>query len=103
MEISDKKLREITLKDLMVLMISDIDIFLLQEEDQLTDKDKTYTKEEIREQLSNTLLKCTELFAEPVGNVLDVPLYNTLKLFYVHNSAFSDEEKNKHIKRLVKK
>lgn len=50
-----------TIKSLLAAFAADIDIFLLRENDQKTDKEKTYTKEEIREQLVKTLEKFADL------------------------------------------
>lgn len=65
--------RNPTLKEIMALFCSDIDIFLLKEKDQKTDKKKAYTAREIRKQLvesSNKLLDLLELYGididEPV-------------------------------------
>ena len=52
-----KKNKELNLHWLIALTMSDIDIFLLKEEDQQTDKEQLYTKEEIRQQLTKTLSK----------------------------------------------
>ena len=52
-----KKNEELNLQWLIAFTMSDIDIFLLKEEDQQTDKEQLYTKEEIRQQLTKTLSK----------------------------------------------
>ena len=52
-----KKNEELNLQWLVAFTMSDIDIFLLKEEDQQTDKEQLYTKEEIRQQLTKTLSK----------------------------------------------
>ena len=52
-----KKNEELNLQWLIAFTMSDIDIFLLKEEDQQTDKEQLYTKEEIRQQLIKTLSK----------------------------------------------
>lgn len=55
----------LTLKKVIALLCTDIDIFLLKEKDQKTDKNKTYTATEIREQLvesSNKLLDLLEVY-----------------------------------------
>ena len=65
--------RGLSLKRLIVLLCADIDIFLLQEEDQKTDNDKTYTKEEIRSQLvqsSNKIVSMLRAF----GVDIDEPI-----------------------------
>lgn len=49
---------KLTLSSLVAIVVADIEIFLLLSEDQKTDNDKeTFTREEIREQLSKTSLK----------------------------------------------
>lgn len=58
---------------LLALVMTDIDIFLLQNEAQTKDNDKLYTKEEVREQLKKTLEKMIEVLAELNVNV-DKPL-----------------------------
>ena len=52
-----KKNEELNLQWLIAFTVSDIDIFLLKEEDQQTDKEQLYTNEEIRQQLTKTLSK----------------------------------------------
>ena len=52
-----KKNEELNLQWLVAFTMSDIDIFLLKEEDQQTDKEQLYTNEEIRQQLTKTLSK----------------------------------------------
>jgi hypothetical protein len=51
----------LNIRYLISFILSDVDIFLLRENDQLTDVDKTYTTDEIRNQLIQTgckMLKC---------------------------------------------
>jgi DNA polymerase I-like protein with 3'-5' exonuclease and polymerase domains len=48
---------KINLKNICALLCSDVDIFLLKESDQETDVDKTFTVEEVRSQLENSMLK----------------------------------------------
>lgn len=47
----------LTIRYLLAMTVADIDIFLLKESDQVTDKEKLYSKEEIREQLQETMQK----------------------------------------------
>ena len=54
---------------LLSMTMADIDIFLLKEEDQITDKNKMYSKEEIREQLTKTVSKVVNLLEENGCNV----------------------------------
>lgn len=68
--------KNVTLEDLLILFCADIDVFLLQDENQENDLDKLYTKDEIREQLSKTLIKFNSLSVEP--NVYKIPLFPTL-------------------------
>lgn len=60
----------LTLKEAIALLCTDVDIFLLREKDQETDKDKTYTASEIRSQLirsSKKLLNQLESFGIDVN------------------------------------
>jgi len=44
--------QNLTIKSLVAILMSDIDIFLLKEPDQTTDKNKLFTLEEIRNRLT---------------------------------------------------
>ncbi|NDV84507.1 hypothetical protein [Bacteroides sp. 51] len=55
--------KSLTLKEVIALLCADIDIYLLKEEDQKTDKDKTYTVEEIRSQLFKSSRKLIDKLA----------------------------------------
>ncbi|MNR67052.1 hypothetical protein D3C85_1908490 [compost metagenome] len=46
------------------MTIADVDIFLLQNEEQTEDLNKTFSVEEIRNQLSNTLKKVVKVLEE---------------------------------------
>ena len=54
---------ELSIKTLLAMTIADVDIFLLQNEEQTEDLNKTFSVEEIRNQLSNTLKKVGGLIA----------------------------------------
>ena len=56
--------KRLDIRHLIAFTMSDIDIFLLREVDQTTDKDKTYTKEEIRTQLKETGKKVLRTMGE---------------------------------------
>lgn len=45
----------------MALLLADVDIFLLREPDQITDKQTTYTASQIREQLHNSAQKLNKV------------------------------------------
>lgn len=58
MKMKKKTNSNLTIKSLLAMTMADIDIFLLQEEDQKTDKKKdSFTKQEIRDQLEETMKK----------------------------------------------
>ena len=59
----------VTIKYLLALLVADIDIFLLREEDQETDKNKTFTVQEIRMQLHESINKIRKVCKE---NDLDI-------------------------------
>lgn len=86
-----KTKQDTTLRELLELVMADIDIFLLQEENQKNDKEKLYTKEEIRNQLKVTLEKITNLPSIGRG-IFDVPLFSTLAEKVLENSGFSKSE-----------
>lgn len=65
--------RKLSLKWLLAYTISDIDTFLLKHEDQETDKDQLYTKEEIRQQLGKSLYKILEVMGD-CGYDIKTPL-----------------------------
>lgn len=48
---------ELSIKTLLAMTMADVDIFLLKNEEQTQDLNKTFSVEEIRNQLSNTLKK----------------------------------------------
>jgi hypothetical protein len=83
--------QDTTLKEFLAIVMADIDIFLLQDETQTKDKDKLYTKEEIRSQLEATLKKVTNLPIIGRG-VFEVPLFSTLSEKVLENSGFSKNE-----------
>lgn len=55
---------ELSIKTLLAMTIADVDIFLLQNEEQTEDLNKTFSVEEIRNQLSNTLKKVVKVLEE---------------------------------------
>jgi hypothetical protein len=68
-----KKNEELNLQWLIAFTVSDIDIFLLKEEDQETDKEQLYTKEEIRQQFEKTLCKILNVMSD-CGYDIKTPL-----------------------------
>lgn len=63
----------LTLKEVLALLCADVDIFLLREKDQQTDKDKTYTAREIRVQLTESSKKLIRVL-ESYGISTDRPV-----------------------------
>lgn len=82
---------ETTLRYFLALTMADIDIFLLQDEAQENDKDKLYTKEEIRSQLKDTMKKMVTNLPVAEG-IFDVPLFSTLTEKMLENNGFSKNE-----------
>ena len=65
----------ITIKTLLAIMASDIDISLLQNKEQTADNEKEYfTREEIRIQLKKTVEKLSKVIHD-VGYNIDAPLH----------------------------
>ncbi len=71
---------QVTIKYLLALTIADIDIFLLLNEEQTADNDQdTFTREEIRNQLKNTMVKTARVL-EDLGYDIDVPMEFKIRL-----------------------
>ena len=83
--------KDTTLREFLALTMADIDIFLLQDEAQENDKDKLYTKEEIRSQLMNTMEKMVTNLPVAEG-IFDVPLFSTLTEKMLEMNGFSKNE-----------
>lgn len=66
--------KNVTLKTLLAMTMADIDIFLLQNKEQTEDLNKTFSTEEIRNQLHETLKKTVRVLEES-GIDVDKPLY----------------------------
>ena len=64
---------ELNLQWLLSFTMADIDIFLLKEDDQETDKAQLYTKEEIRLQLEKSLIKILTVIRD-CGYDIQTPL-----------------------------
>jgi hypothetical protein len=86
-----------SLRDFVALCMSDIDIFLLQDEAQENDKDKLFTVQEIRSQLKTTMVKMTSL-ANIHAGIYEVDLFGALSYRLLRDAGFSD----KYIKSLDK-
>ena len=87
-----KQKGEISLKNIFAITMADIDIFLLQNEEQTEDLDKVYTKEEIRSQLENSLIKILNIFEDQMVNI-NLPVFPALKFYAaVHHPVISDKE-----------
>jgi len=69
----------LNLESLLAFMLSDIDIFLLQNESQTSDNDKLYTKEEIRKQLSSTGGKFIAVLKD-LGYDMSKPLFHEITI-----------------------
>ena len=65
----------ITLAYFLALSFADIDIFLLKEENQINDKNKLFTVDEIREHLVKTLKKMLDV-AQQLNIDINKPLYS---------------------------
>lgn len=64
---------QLTLKNLLSALVADIDIFLLKEEDQITDKTTSFTVDEVRTQLETSVYNvCSAL--ERMGVNIDAEL-----------------------------
>jgi hypothetical protein len=96
METTTKTTRETTLREFLAIVMADIDIFLLKEEDQETDKDKLYTKEEIRSQLQASLQKATSIFPMIGWQKFDVPLFSALGEKVLERDGFSRKQIEKY-------
>jgi hypothetical protein len=89
MENQQKKEKEkLTLVSFLSIVMADIDIFLLQEADQKTDKDKLYTKDEIRAQLVATINKILNL--DTFRYIKYIPLHEALTYRLLRDAGFSD-------------
>ena len=61
---------KISIQSIAAILVADIDIFLLQNENQMADNDKEfYTKEEVRNQLEKTNLKFCEVMTKVGYNI----------------------------------
>ena len=71
----DKQLERelLNLKNLVAIIMSDIDVFLLQDESQTKDLDRLYDKHDIREQLHNSASKIVNVLSKS-GFDIDKPL-----------------------------
>lgn len=77
---SEGDLKLLNARWLLVTTLADIDIFLLKEENQTTDKNQTFTVEEIRNQLFKTAKKMTEVCREFHVD-MDVDLVDVVKAY----------------------
>ncbi|KAA6438871.1 hypothetical protein FEM33_15260 [Dyadobacter flavalbus] len=91
-DINKEEKGESSLKDVFALTMADIDIFLLQNEEQTEYLDKVFTKEEIRSQLKNSLIKILNIFEDQMVNI-NLPVFPALKFYAaVHHPDISDKE-----------
>lgn len=82
--------KEITLSDLLAFFCADVEIFLLKDESQDKYLDKLFSKEEILEQLENTLHKVYSLPVHP--KVWETPLFSNLTKVVLKEEGFSNQE-----------
>ena len=77
----------LNLKNLIAVTMSDVDIFLLQNEEQTGDNDKeSFTREEVRNQLRSTMVRmCDVLIA--AGYDIEQPL---IRNYVLHNILDDD-------------
>lgn len=85
MENEKIKNSEVNLKILLSMTMADIDIFLIKNEDQIEDKNKLFSKEEIRSQLAKTLKKVISVLQQNGVNVDEPIKMNTLDLDFFSN------------------
>jgi len=68
------KNEELNLKSLIAVIVADIDVYLLQNEEQTGDNDKeSFTREEIRNQLSSTMSNVSNALLK-LGYDIEEPL-----------------------------
>jgi|SRR5690606_1033027 len=93
---------EVTIETLLAMVMADIDIFLLQDDKQLNDLNKTYTTQEIRSQLENTLIKISKVFEQKQIN-RKTPLFKAISLYdKLTTSVLSQRQKIKIIEEFTK-
>jgi hypothetical protein len=81
---------ECTLRELLAFFCADVEVFLLRDESQENYLDKLYSKEEIINQLENSLTKTLSIYK--FRKVYDVPLFTTLAEFALKEEGFSNQE-----------
>jgi hypothetical protein len=81
---------ECTLRELLQIFCADVEVCLLRDESQENYLDKLYSKEEIINQLENTLLKTLSI--SEFKKVYDIPLFSTLTEFALKEEGFSNQE-----------
>lgn len=100
--INDKTNQEINLKELLGLVMADVDNFLLKEDNHITDKDCVFKLEEIRTQLHNTMSKFMSLYSEDFSPIYSAPIYPAIKIYlFFNNPLISKEEKLKQLKNML--
>lgn len=81
---------ELTLRELLAFFCADVETFLLLDEAQENYLDKLYSKEEIINQLENSLKKTLSI--SNFQKVYDIPLFTTLTEFALKEEGFSNQE-----------
>lgn len=72
-EFNIQEVKNLSIKELLVLLCADIEIFLTLDDDQETLKDKLYTAEEINNQLYNSISKLANVLRQQGYNI-DKPI-----------------------------
>lgn len=92
----NKTIEEINLKELLGLVIADIDEFLL------IDDNKNYSVEEIREQLENTMSKFMTFYKDDFSPIYLASIYPAIKFYlFFNNPLISKADKLKHLSNLL--
>lgn len=88
----DKTLAQINLKELLGLVMADIDEFLL------IDDNKNYSVEEIRGQLESTMSKFMSFYEDDFSPIYSASIYPAIKFYlFFNNPLISKAEKLKQL------
>ena len=85
-------MKDLTLKQILEVLATDIDILLLQKK-----KQELYTKNEIRLQLKSSLIRVIEQIERNnffYYTPMNIPLYSASKIINILSSTISKKEKN---------
>jgi hypothetical protein len=100
LNLTEDSQKPLSLKSLVAIIMADIDIFLLKEEDQETDRvNKLFTVNEIREHLTKTMAKSCDVLKKagfnidkPLLNAMNYALWEQLKRDYAKKFSIKDLE-----------